>query len=422
MSAAFPERWYVSYALLGAAAAGLGPILLPLTVGAHATATDVGLVMGALNAGGLVGPLAGDLADRRGGQALLFAGGCLMVAAGAAAFSYVDSSLAYMGLALLQGAGTAVAATVASLLVVERHAREEWDGRLASLQASYGAGQVAGLVGAGVIGAASLVAGLRVAALLAGAGGVSALLLVRSVPGPVGARPVAAHASRVPGASAVAAQGHSHRMMLQGLRRLRDAEDSSFGRFLIAWFVTFGSVAAIFSLYPVLMARVFGVSPAVSSVVFGAAAAVGLGLYAPAGRWSEKAGASRVLRAGLWTRVVAAAALWLLAAVHPHGGAWLALLSFCAIVLAWSLLSVSATIITAQLARIGEGPAMGLFNAATALAAVAGSVVGGVVAGRYGYAGVPAVATLGIVIGLAMTIGFERRERTTELRNAGGSS
>jgi hypothetical protein len=51
--------WYLSYGLLGVAAAGLTPILLPLIVCRRATATDVGLVMAALNIGGLVGPVAG---------------------------------------------------------------------------------------------------------------------------------------------------------------------------------------------------------------------------------------------------------------------------------------------------------------------------------------------------------------------------
>jgi MFS family permease len=187
-------------------------------------------------------------------------------------------------------------------------------------------------------------------------------------------------------------------MILEGLALVH----APFTRFLLAWFLTFGGAAAIFALYPVLMNAAFGVEPRVSSLAFGAAAAIGLFLYAPAGRWSERFGADRVLRLGLSARVTASFALWLLAIGRlPSGGA-LALAAFAVVVLAWSLLSVSATVMTAQIADMGEGQAMGLFNAVTSLAAVGGALAGGAAAAAWGYPGACLLAAAGIACGFVV--------------------
>ncbi|HSB80927.1 MAG TPA: hypothetical protein VLM91_19260 [Candidatus Methylomirabilis sp.] len=86
----------------------------------------------------------------------------------------------------------------------------------------------------------------------------------------------------------------------------------------------------------------------------------------------------------LGVRLLAFLNLLALGFTHPGGGRWLALLAFLFVVLAWSLLSVSGTALTAELSPGGEGQAMGLFNATTAVAGVIGAALGGWVAGRGG--------------------------------------
>jgi MFS family permease len=394
------EAWFAAYGLVGAAAAGLSPILLPLSVSRHGTTTEVGAVMAALNLGGLVGPVAGRWADRRDARRPLLVSGCLALGAGLWAFPLVDSPLGRLGLALLQGSGTAVVATIASLLIVERHPANEWEERIASLQTFYGAGQVTGLLLVALVGTSLLSTGLWIAAAAAGLAGAWAWATIRPTPmrGPL-VPPI--HAVRAPGVSSLTAQGHSHRMILEGLSRVLALGHARFTRFLLGWLLTFGGAASIFALYPVLMSAAFGVEPRASSLAFGAAASVGLFLYAPAGRWSKRVGAGRVLRVGLLARVVASCALWLLATrLLPSGSGGLALAAFAVVVLAWSLLSVSATVMTAQIADIGEGPAMGLFNAVTSLAAVAGSLAGGAAADAWGYPGACLLAAASIACGL----------------------
>jgi MFS family permease len=391
------EAWFVAYALVGTAAAGLSPILLPLNVSRRGTPTEIGAVMAALNLGGLVGPIAGRLADRRDAHRVLLVGGCLALALGLWAFPLVGSPLPRLGLALLQGSATAVVATIASLLVVERHPAGEWDERIASLQTFYGVGQVTGLVLVAIVGTTVPLTGLWIAAAAAGLAGAWGWAAIRPAPTLLRLVP-RIHAVRAPGVSSLTAQGHTHRMILEGLV----LGHARFARFLLGWFLTFGGAAVVFSLYPVLMKAAFGVEPRLSSLAFGAAAAVGLFLYAPAGRWSERVGADRVLRVGVSARAAAGFALWLLAIGRPAAGGALALAAFAVVVLAWSLLSVSATVMTARIADMGEGPAMGLFNAATSLAAVGGSLAGGVAAGGWGYPGACLLAAGSITCGLVV--------------------
>ncbi len=166
------------------------------------------------------------------------------------------------------------------------------------------------------------------------------------------------------------------------------------------------------------MSRVHGLSPTVSSAGFAVAAALGLTLYSPGGRWCDRFGPVRVLRAALILRLAAFLALFLLGILRPPGQGGLALLALAVLICGWSLQSVSGTALAAQLSPIGEGPGMGLFNAVTALAGVLGAALGGWVAGPWGYRGVPLVAVMGIGLGLLMARGGSAGEEADETHDA----
>lgn len=82
--------------------------------------------------------------------------------------------------------------------------------------------------------------------------------------------------------------------------------------------------------------------------------------------------------------------------------AWLALLAFAFVVWAWSLMSVSGTSLAASLSPVGEGQGMGIFNAITAIAGVAGAALGGWFAGLWGYGSIVIMALLGVALGLGL--------------------
>lgn len=399
------EPWYLAYLLLGFGMAGVAPILLPLAVAERGSAAQVGLVMAAFSLGGLTAPLWGALADRFGIHRWLLAGGLLATALGLAGFVVQRSISSWLLLALVQSGGAAAAATVADLFVVEVHPRTEWDARLGWLQTSYGVGQVGGLLLAGLAGQTNVAAGLLAAA---------ALMVVAIAPGWTG--PHAARRAATPHPAVPHPARHAewpvsspHRLYpMVGIRAATLVEATArgrSGRFLVAWVLSFGGAAAVFSLYPVLMGALFGVGPSLSSTGFAVAAALGISLYAPAGGWSQRAGPMRVLRGALALRLVSFVAMLGLGLAHPQAQGPLALATFVLIVLSWSALSVSGTALAARLLPGGEGEALGLYNAATAVAGVLGAALGGGLAARWGYAAAPALAVLGVAIGLALTFG-----------------
>jgi DHA1 family tetracycline resistance protein-like MFS transporter len=396
------EPWYLAYALSGATTSGMAPILLPLEVSQTSAASHIGLVMAAFSLGGLTAPLWGNLADRHRLHRWMLFGGLLITTIGLVVFPLTTNKSAYLGLALLQSMGAAAAATVANLFVVEVHPQDEWDERIGWLQTYFGGGQVAGLLLAGALTQVGLHTGLLVAAGLT--------LLAALIGWFTTSTPLSVHVSRPvllhPGLHSEwiggSPQRFYHHLSLKTVRQLGLVFGSPFGIFIIVWLVAFTGSAAFFSFYPVLMNQLYGVAPGLSSAGFALAAGMGLSLYSPAGRWSDRFSPAKVLKAALGVRLLAFVSLLALGVTHT-GQAWLVLLSFLFIVLAWSLLSVSGTALTAQLSPVGEGEGLGIFNAATALAGTIGAVLGGWVSGYWGYNGAIALAMVGVAFGLVFT-------------------
>ncbi len=399
------EGWYVSYALLGASAAGLMPILVPLEVGQKGGAADIGLVMAAFSLGGLTAPLWGGLADRFKLHQWLLIGGLLCTATGAGGFSFASPLSGRIGLALLSGMGLAAASTVANLFIVEIHPQEEWDARIGWLQTFYGGGQVLGLVLAGLIGQSAPGRGLWLAGAASFVAIIPALFARRRdsilFTQPPHVLPHTAHHIEWPVGSP---QHLYHHVRLNGLKRIVLEMESPYGLFLTAWLLSFSGSAAFFSLYPVLMDKVYGVLPGLSATGYALAAGLGLILYAPAGRRSGARGALAVLRDALALRIIAFIALTVFATEPIPGRGWFAMLFFLVVVLAWSLLSVSSTALAAALSPRNEGEGIGVFNAVTSFSGVIGAALGGWAAGQWGYDIIPVMGIVGVAAGFLMVI------------------
>ncbi len=394
------EPWFLSYALLGASAAGIVPILLPLSIVKTGSISEAGLVIGVFNLGGLTAPVWGGIADRHGLHSVFFLIGLVVSAAGFAFFPFTSSLGARIVLALVQGAGVASVATVANLFIVEVHPRREWDERIGWLQTFYGGGQAAGLLLAGLVSDFDPHTGFLVAA---------GLTLIAILPGrqlkekgraAVLARPFLRHPARHTGLNAGSPQAFYHHIAMNAARSFLQSFKSGFGMFLAGWVLSFAGAAAFFSLFPVVMKQLYGVNPSLSSVGFSVAATIGLFLYAPAGRWSANLGALRVFQAALTARVLAFLLLVVLAAGALLLKGPFALAGFTVVVGAWSLLSVTGTAITAQFCVQHEGEGLGVFNAATAVAGVLGAIAGGWCADQWGYCSVPVLGVVGGLTGL----------------------
>ncbi len=398
------EPWYVPYALIGVAVAGVAPIFLPLWVDRAGSTTDVGLVMAIFGLGQLSAAAWGDLADRLRWHRVLFAGGALVAALAFAGLPFTQSVPTLVAVALVLGVGMAAANTVASLFVVEVYPQEEWDARIGWLQTFYNGGAVAGMLLAGALTSLPLQVGL----LTAGALTVVAVLLgwaTTRTP----ARPPAA---RTPGPQAIHHPQWSHYSPLRlmhylnrrSLQQLEVVLRSPFALFLVLWLLCNLGPAALYALYPLFMQQVFGIPPGPSSFALGVSGAVAIALYAPTGLFVHRVGPTRVLQAGLGVRLGALVLLTGLGLVPIFGRDWLAILTFIGLDLAWVLLSVSGTVLVSRLSPVAEGEGMGIYNTVAAMASLLGAALGGWLADRAGYGVVLGMAVAGLAGALGLML------------------
>lgn len=165
-----------------------------------------------------------------------------------------------------------------------------------------------------------------------------------------------------------------------------------------------GAAAIFYALYPVVMHELYGVRPSFTSLGYALAATLNLTLYAPAGAWSHRFGPLWLLRIGLAVRSIAFSLLFLISLGQDADPDWLALALFILISLAFPLISVASTALTAALAPAGRGRALGLTNGATAAAAAVGSVTSGLLADNVGFAEVPLAAGVVLLAALALSV------------------
>ena len=398
------EPWYLVYALLGVIIAGLIPVLFPLQVGQAGSPSEVGWVIAAVSLGGLSAPVWGAITDRYRVHRGALIVGLMLTALGLLAFAYSSRPVLWIGLALVLSVGAAGASTVANLFIVEVHPKAEWDERIGWLQTFYGLGQVVGLLMAGLLSKMDLRIGLLIAAGMAAVGVILGWLTTKTPKKQPEEHPVLLHAARHAESTVHSPQRFFHHFSINGVKQLGGLLGSRYGLFLMVWLLTFSGSAAVFSQYPLLMKNLFGITPDVSSVAFGVMAGLGLALYTPAGNWSVRYGAARILRISLVMRLAAFAGLFALSFSQFGFQDGFALLAFTLVVFAWSLMSVTGTALAAALSPVEEGEGIGIFNAVNALAGVIGAALGGWVAGRWGYAATALVAVIGVTCGLLLSI------------------
>jgi predicted MFS family arabinose efflux permease len=286
------------------------------------------------------------------------------------------------------------------MFIVEVWPQEEWDARIGALQAISGLGQVVGLLLAGLIGGRYGLAFGVASALVASAVPIAWVTLGR-VQGQIHIPRSAAAAHPPTGCEGWAAgspQRHFHLLTWSGLATLLREVQIPFARLQIIWFVAFVAISAVLTMLPLALIRAFGVPGSVGATTYAFAAAGSLALYPVAASLAKRRGARLVLQTGFAARTVAIAVL-AAGFLSPMQGVPLALAGFVILVLAWPLLGVSGTALSAELAPGEKGEALGLFNASSSLAGGVGAFVGGLAMEKIGF-GQVCVASA-IVVGLA---------------------
>ena len=407
--------WYLAYLLLGMVTAGLLPVLLPLIIEAlsHSLAT-VAYVIGAYNFGLLTSPLWGMAAERGKAYRALFLGSFLLTGAGIAALLLLQTATGWLVSAFAIGAGSGGAATLATLFVVDFAPQAEWEPRIGWLQSFNAAGQVVGLMVAAVFSSGHFATALWVSvallvlAMALGGLGLPAAASLHAPDSGKPHKPVHVHLdiralAIFPKLSLPSDIGlHFYHLNLHGLRGLPKTFGTPFGRFLLSWFVLAFAVAALFSYFPLMLAHSYGISARASALIYAVTAAVGIALYILTSRLTARYGAGRIYRLGLYLRIAGFALLLAPFAPGVADRSAFGVVGFAVIVIAWPLLSVAGTDLGASLTPFSEGAAVGLLNAALALATALGIVCSGPLVARWGYAAVPATALAGLVLSVAL--------------------
>jgi MFS family permease len=401
--------WYLAYAILGLITSGMLPFLMPLMVAS--TTGKPGLiayVIGAYNIGLLAAPLLGKLAQRYQLFRPVFFSGFIALTLGLGAATQISTFGGWVPLALLCGLGAGAVATVAPLFVVDFTPKDEWDARIGWLQSFNGGGQLVGLLIAGLIAQGPLDYGFWVAA------GLSALaILVGHFGLPSDKQP---HRTRLPplawgrlmsGFHSDPAIGgllhHSHNLHGEALRSLPKSLGGAFGRFLLAWAAIHFGVAPFMAYYPLIMNDVYNIPPTTTATLYALAMTVGIGLFVWAGRAARQYGPRIVFRLGLAVRLAGFGILAALALISPWSEPAAAMVGFILVVLAWPVLSVSGTGLAARMAPpIGEGAAMGLLAASSAIATLSGTILTGPLVEAFGYQVIPPIAIIRLLSAAAL--------------------
>jgi MFS family permease len=146
------------------------------------------------------------------------------------------------------------------------------------------------------------------------------------------------------------------------------------------------------------MNDIYDIPPVTTALLYALAVTVGIGLFVLAGRAAQQYGARLIFRLGLAVRMAGFGVLAALALVASPSEPAMAMSGFILVILAWPVLSVSGTGLAARMAPPdGEGAAMGLLAASSAVATLLGTVLTGPLVEAFGYRVLPPIAIIGLL-------------------------
>ncbi|KHO60934.1 Major Facilitator Superfamily [Thermoanaerobacter sp. YS13] len=399
----FFETWYGSYAILGAIASGLIPILLPLWTQQHSSAANVGIVMSLFGLGQLSAPIWGEIADMLKLNRILFLMGLLVIGLSILGITFVPTPVILGVLSLMAGLGFSLTNTLANLWIVERFSYTEVSERVGALQRTYGIGQVFGLAIASLLSATHIKIALVVTALMA----FSSVLFYKIMPITAGRevikprRPALEKLHPKIQPFLVSISQAYHLLHFKNLLGHLSKTTLSIIIFNILWFIVVSASSFFFSFYPIIMKYVYKINPSVSSIIFSMAVGLSIFLYSWAGDIAEKKGNRKILLLGISLRAISVLGLTILGYLAVTAKTVFVILFFTLMIFSWPIISVTGTALASQ-SNLPKGAAMGLFSANNALALSVGSLIGGIIAHMTSYNFLLASSAILMFIGLIL--------------------
>jgi MFS family permease len=405
------ETWFISYGLVGLTQNGLVPVLMPLAA-QHGGAA--GLTYAAFSLLGVVAPFMGSWADRNGRHRDLLIWGSISCGLLLVAFGFTSGPLRLL-FAAGAGLGAMAATTAGNVLAIQGQPGSAWDARVALLQRYMSTGQVVGLGTAGLLAASHPKVGFAVAGFALLAAGA---LAFASAPPRTPRNPANKPAPRpmVGGDAGISGPYHrSHHLSWRELASFLRVINRPLVYFLIVWMVAYPAMNGFATLFPVAMTREFGLNPIWPSWAYAVGVAASLLLYHPLGAATHRLGGGKMLILGVGLRLLLLGALAGACLGRIGSIGWVALIGFALIQFVWPALAVGANSLSVRLAPMARGESVGLFNAATSLAAAVGSALAGVIFGDAGFFGLAAYAFIVVGIALALCVIWLREwERPAE--------
>ena len=359
--------------------------------------------------GGLTSPLWGSLADRYRTHRLLLAVGMLFASIALAAFAFTTQPAIWIPLAVIEGLGTASAATIANLFVVEAHPQPEWDQRIGWLQTFlwHRSGDRAAV--GRVLSQTDFRIGLWVAAGLGAFAAILGWLTTKTPPAQPGLEPLLIHPVKHAESTMISPQRLFHAPKWVGIGDLGRTLRSPFGVFLAAWLLAFAGPAAVFLNIPFNAEGLWGHSRYFLGCIRHHRCAGPDSLYPG---WqlvrSSRSGAHFTDLIGIALDCICWNVL-----VGFHAGQWshrpAGLDCFC-------LRGLGLVSDEREWHRPGgtpftyrRGSGAWVFNAITAAAGIIGALLAGWAAGVWGYGSIVALALIGVALGLGLSLLVDKK-------------
>lgn len=398
------EWWMVSLFAMGAGFSAFVSLLIPpFVTEATGNAADAGIVMAIISLAAVLGPVLGGFADKYRAHRLVLLGGLLGMTLAFVAYALSAGDALVTALdAILMGTSIAAISAVAPVFIVGA-------GKSQALQAKQltvfnlinPIGQVVG----GSLLAAAAAAALSYEARFWMAAGVTFIIFL--IVWPTSAKPAAK--------IVVSADGSANEE--QKSIGLKQVLLSTFGVYLLVLILSSVGNNGINNQIANIFPNLYGIDSATTSSLISLAGLLNIGFYLVAGAWMSRSGAMPGFTFGTAIRLLGAFGLAVLGMV-ANAPVLIVAASMQLMYQSNAFIRFGQPVLGVRFSSIGPGGATGWVIGAAAFGSFIGSLLGGLLADKFGYNAINWMAT--ISIGLSALLVFislwpaERKIRAEE--------
>ena len=413
------DKWYYCYIPNGIASGATSLLILLFAKDLGASVGQVGIIAAASSLSSIPAfMLWGHLSDRTKKRKIFVLLGFLGMALCLFLMGMSGGVQDYFLSNLLFGFLVAASAPVATALVIETAARDQWARRIAAFSKIGGIGWVAGLILGAVwleIDFNGLTLGGEMRALFiigAALALLSALVAWRWIEEPeerLGIRPLhpPEHHFITIERLRYLPMRMLHRFEFKDRSKRQHRFTRSLNVYLSCVFLLFAGFTAFYAFFPIFLVDEIGMQSSAIFVVYIASQATSVAFYSRVGKWVQDKGSKKMQILGSGARTILFPSFLGIALFHLDPVITLvAILVLHSLVgLCWALINVSGSMIISNLASPDvRAEAFGAYNAMQGVGSVAGPVAGGLICEFFGYPAGFISASVFILLGILVLI------------------